>query len=81
MVRAGRDGIPARDGALPLIAEDIGSDDDIEDYFSHFPEIVPADALVQLSPELARWIRQMLMVEPAERGSAAEVATGRRWPR
>lgn len=60
----------------PLIAEDIGTDDDIEDYFSHFPEIVPADAMVQLSPELGRWIRQMLMIESEERGTAAEVATG-----
>lgn len=63
-------------GRYPLIAEDVGTDDDIEDYFAHFPEIVHADVLVQLSPELGRWIRQMLKVEPAERGSMAEVATG-----
>jgi eukaryotic-like serine/threonine-protein kinase len=63
-------------GRYPLIAEDIGTDDDLEDLFSHFPELVPADALVQLSPELARWIRQMLSVEPEPRGTPAELAIG-----
>jgi serine/threonine protein kinase len=63
-------------GRYPLIAEDISTDDEVEDLFSHFPELVPADALVQLSPELARWIRQMLSVEPAARGTPLELATG-----
>jgi serine/threonine protein kinase len=40
------------------------------------PKLVPADALVQLSPELARWIRQMLSVEPSARGLPAELASG-----
>jgi len=63
-------------GRYPLIAEDIGTDDDLDDLFSHFPELVPADALVQLSPELARWIRQMLSVEPEARGTPEELTAG-----
>jgi hypothetical protein len=63
-------------GRYPLIAEEISTDTPVEELFSHFPELVPADALVQLSPELARWIRQMLSVEPEPRGTAAELAVG-----
>jgi len=63
-------------GRYPLIAEEMSTDTPAEELFSHFPELVPADALVQLSPELARWIRQMLSVEPEPRGTVAEVATG-----
>ncbi len=63
-------------GRYPLIAESMGADDGQEEVFSRFPELVPADALVQLSPELARWTRQMLRVQPEARGSSAELAVG-----
>jgi len=60
----------------PLIAEDLGTDDGMDEPCSHFLKRVPADALVQLSPELARWIRQMLSVEPKARGTPEELAVG-----
>jgi eukaryotic-like serine/threonine-protein kinase len=63
-------------GRYPLIAEEMSTDTPVEELFSHFPELIPADALVQLSPELARWIRQMLAVEPEPRGTVAEMAAG-----
>jgi serine/threonine protein kinase len=63
-------------GRYPLIAEEMSTDTPVEELFSHFPELVPADAVVQLSPELARWIRQMLSVEPEPRGTAAQAAAG-----
>jgi hypothetical protein len=61
-------------GRYPLIASDEEMDGD--DAFSRFPELVPAENLVELPPELARWIRQMLAVEPKARGTAAELALG-----
>ncbi|HYI00095.1 serine/threonine-protein kinase [Hyalangium sp.] len=63
-------------GRYPLIADGPEADGELDDAFSRFPELVPADNLVQLSPELARWIRQMLTVEPESRGTAAELASG-----
>jgi hypothetical protein len=63
-------------GRYPLFAQEMSTDDDLDELFSQFPEMVPADALVQLSPELARWIRKMLSVEPELRGTPAELATG-----
>jgi eukaryotic-like serine/threonine-protein kinase len=63
-------------GRYPLIAEELSTDTPVEELFSHFPELVPADAVVQLSPELARRIRQMLSVEPEPRGTSAELAAG-----
>ena len=66
----------ATTGRYPLIAEEMSTDTPVEELFSHFPELVPADALVQLSPELARRIRQMLSVEPEPRGTVAELAAG-----
>lgn len=61
----------------PVIDDDdpgmaVGQDDDSP----IIPKLVPADALVRLSPELARWIRQMLSVEPSARGIASELASG-----
>lgn len=61
-------------GRYPLIASDEVPEGD--DIFARFPELVPAENLVQLSPELARWIRQMLSVEPKARGTAEELALG-----
>jgi hypothetical protein len=66
----------ATTGRYTLIAEEMSTDTPVEELFSHFPELVPADAVVQLSPELARWIRQMLSVEPEPRGTSAELAAG-----
>lgn len=54
----------------------MSTDTPVDELFSHFPELVPADALVQLSPKLARWIRQMLSVNPEPRGTTAELAVG-----
>jgi eukaryotic-like serine/threonine-protein kinase len=63
-------------GRYPLIAEEMSTETDLDEFFSRFPDLVPADELVELSPALARWIRQMLAVEPKERGTAAELAVG-----
>jgi serine/threonine protein kinase len=65
-------------GRYPLINDEteLSTDSEQEDLFSHFPELVPADALVQLSPALARWIRQLLSVQPEARGSLEELAVG-----
>jgi serine/threonine protein kinase len=62
-------------GSYPLFAEDIGDPEEL-DVFFRFPGLVPADTLAQFSPELARWIRQMLSVQPAARGTPAELAVG-----
>jgi len=63
-------------GRYPLPADDLRSDAPLDDEFFRFPEWVPADALVQLSPALARWIHQMLSIEPEARGTPAELAAG-----
>jgi serine/threonine protein kinase len=63
-------------GRYPLIAADISTDTDLEEYFSAFPDLVPAEKLVQISPELTRWIRKMMTVDPVARGTAAEMAAG-----
>lgn len=63
-------------GRYPLIAEELSTDTDLEEFFTTFPELVPAEALVQLSPELNRWLQQMMTVEPAARGTAMELAVG-----
>jgi len=63
-------------GRYPLIADDVEVSADGGDTFSRFPELVPAENLVHISPELARWIRQMLSVQPEDRGTAAELAQG-----
>lgn len=61
----------------PLLADDAPeTDDGLDDSSPIIPKLVPADALVQLSPELARWIQQMLSVEPSARGTPAELASG-----
>ncbi|HYH96247.1 serine/threonine-protein kinase, partial [Hyalangium sp.] len=62
-------------GRYPLIADEQDTDDE-DDVFSRFPSLVHAENLVHLAPELAKWIRQMLSVEPEDRGSAAELALG-----
>jgi serine/threonine protein kinase len=62
-------------GRYPLIAEELSTDTAVEDLFS-FPALVPVDQLVQLSPELARWIRQMMAVKPEARGTVAELPVG-----
>jgi len=63
-------------GRYPLIAEELETEGELDDPFSRFPELVPADALVQLSPELARWNRQMLSVQPEDRALLTELAAG-----
>ncbi|MDY7233347.1 serine/threonine-protein kinase [Hyalangium rubrum] len=61
-------------GRYPLIAE--AQEAGEEDLFSRFPALVPVEELAQLSPELARWIGQMLSEKPEARGTAAELALG-----
>jgi serine/threonine protein kinase len=61
-------------GRYPLIAAEISPETDLEEFFSVFPDLVPAEALAEISPELTRWIRQMLTVDPVERGTAQEMA-------
>jgi serine/threonine protein kinase len=61
-------------GRYPLIAAEMSLDTDLEEFFSVFPDLVPAEALAEISPELTRWIRQMLTVDPVERGTAHEMA-------
>ncbi|MBN1210177.1 MAG: serine/threonine protein kinase [Myxococcaceae bacterium] len=61
-------------GRYPLIADD--QDTDGDDSFSSFPALVPAERLVRLSPELARWMGQMLSEQAEARGTAVELAIG-----
>lgn len=63
-------------GRYPLIADELSTDTEVEELFSSFPALVPVDQLVQLSPGLARWIRQMMAVQPEARGTVAELAVG-----
>lgn len=63
-------------GSYPVIDEDTDATPTQEDGDVHFPALVPAEKLIPLRPELARWIRQMLSVDPASRGTAAELAAG-----
>ncbi len=63
-------------GRYPLIADELSTDMEVEDLFASFPALVPVEHLVQLSPELARWIRQMMAVQPEARGTVAELTVG-----
>jgi serine/threonine protein kinase len=62
--------------SYPVIDEETDANPAHEDGGVHFPALVPAEKLVPLRPELARWIQQMLSVDPAARGTAAELASG-----
>ena len=61
-------------GRYPLIIDDLTLEQD-PDYY-RFPEMMPADKLVPLSPDLGRWIQQMLTRDPRSRGTAKELALG-----
>ncbi len=61
-------------GRYPLIVDEPEGEE--VDAFLRFPALVPVENLAQPSPELARWIGQMLSEQPSARGSAAELALG-----
>lgn len=63
-------------GSYPVIDEETDATPTHQDEGVHFPALVPAEKLIPLRPELARWIRQMLSVDPTSRGTAAELASG-----
>ena len=63
-------------GRYPLSAEELGPDDDLDGIYFRYPKLVPPEALVQISPELARWIRLMLSGRPQDRATPMELAVG-----